>query len=357
MRKRGSPPKTPEATRQKVLSLASVGSQQWIAEQCGISQAMVSKIIRSLPADPLEKDKPQEPDRIEEFAQYHKEKFLHLQERFLKWVGDTAPKKKTIVSKNGQRKKILELNDIHAPFHNEEALAKAIRDNLDSDEVWIGGDLLDLFGVSRYPKSRITFSLVEEFQAGRAILRTLSETFPIVRVMGGNHDERWKKYLIAKNIPPDVLEFMRTAWPNSLSPLATICADFPNVHMLETTKVDYAEYGYISQMGDCLLSHAEKYSIIAGKTGVDVLDRIKKKLEPMGVVKPFKVLIQCHSHTGAKVWADYGVVIIEAGCLSRTPDYDGDPKLRGRQPVIGYVVAYQDNGVTDRNATNFIQLA
>lgn len=318
---------------------------------------MVSKIISRLPPDQLERNILPKADRIEEFAAYHKEKFLHLQERFLKWIGDTGPKPKPPKGKPGKRKKILELNDLHCPFHNEEALARAINEHSDSDECWIGGDLYDLFGVSRYPKSRQHFSLVEEFQSGRAVLRTIAERFPVVRLIGGNHDERWKKYLVSKAIPPDVLEFMRTAWPNCLSPLATICADLPNVSMMETKRVDYAEYGYLGQVGDCLLSHAEKYSIVAGKTGVDVLERIKKKLEPMKVVAPFNVLIQCHSHTGAKVWADYGVVIIEGGCLAMTPDYDGDPKMKGRQPVIGCTVIYQDDGITDKNATNFIQLA
>jgi hypothetical protein len=41
-----------------------------------------------------------------------------------------------------------------------------------------------------------------------------------------------------------------------------------------------------------------------------------------------------------------------------TPDYAGNPQLRGgmKPPVIGYTVVYQEDGVTDRNASNFIEL-
>lgn len=348
------PDSLPIETRAKIAELLEQGlSGRAVARSLGVSKSSVERYRDVSP----EKPKTVQPDRIEEHAAWHKEKFLELQERFKKWIGDTDKVRTVRTSLTRKsRVKILELNDIHAPFHNEEALAQAINDNRDADECWIGGDLLDLFGVSRYPKSRMAFSLVEEFQAGRMIIKTLAETFPIVRVMSGNHDERWQKYLVAKNIPPDVLDFMKFAWPDSMSPLARLCCDLPNVHMMEAKKIDYAEYGYIHQFGDCLLSHAEKYSIVPGKTGVDVLDRCKKKLEPMGVVTDFKVLIQCHSHSAAKVWADYGVVIIEAGCLSRIPDYDSSARIMGRQPIVGYTVVYQENGATDRNASNFIQL-
>lgn len=289
-------------------------------------------------------------------AEVNRERFLELQERFKFWLGDTGRVAKAPKRKAGKRKKILVLNDIHAPFHNEAALARAINDNRDADECWVVGDVLDLFSFSRYDKTSRPFSPIEEFQSGRVIMAGLAEAFPTVRVMHGNHDDRYIKYLVRAHIPPDVLEFMKYSFPNSLSPLAKLCADLPNVQMMEPKRIDYASYPFIHQIGDCVLSHAERYSRLTNKAVSDVIEWLMKKAKPMGIVDDFKVVIQAHTHSAGKTWNDYGVVGIESGCLALTPDYDGSPKLMGRQPVVGYTVVVQEDGRTLINETNFIQI-
>jgi hypothetical protein len=347
---------TPALSREKHTEIHRLKGLGWknvaIAAEIGVGVGTVSNYSHIPVPEPNEHRKH---DRIEEFSEFHREKFLELQARYRKWVGDTGDVK-TPKRKPGKRIKALAINDVHAPFHNEEKLAEALRRHKDADECWVVGDLLDLFGVSRYPKSRQDFALVEEFQSGQAIMRLLSETFPVVRVLHGNHDERWIKYLVAKNIPPDVLEFMRYAYPNVTSPLAKIASCFPNVQMMEPKRLDYAEYGYLYQIGDCVLSHAERYSKIPNKAVTDVIDAFMKKLRPMGVLDDFKVVGQAHTHGAGKTWNDYGVIGIEMGCLSRIPDYDGNARINGRAPVTGCTVFYQENGVTDRNASNFIEL-
>lgn len=349
---------TPALSRDKHAEIVRLHGLGWrnaaIAAEVGVSAGTVAN-YKEVPVPEGTKSAEQKHDRIEEFAQYHAERFQELLDRYRQWVGDTAALKPPKI-KPGSRKKILALNDIHAPFHNEEKLGAAIREHKDADECWLPGDVLDLFGVSKYPKSRQEFSLVQEFQAGQAVIRMLAETFAVVRVLHGNHDERWIKYLVAKNIPPDVLEFMRYAYPNSTSPLAKICAGYSNVHMMEPKRIDYAEYGYLHQIGDCVLSHAERYSKIPNKAVTDVIDAFMRKLKPMGVLDDFKVVGQAHTHCAGKTWNDYGVIGIEMGCMSRVPDYDGNPRINGRAPVNGYTLFYQENGVTDRNASNFYEL-
>lgn len=361
MRKRGAPPRIPQEVREKVKSLASVGSQLWIAEQCGVSQGLVSRILRELPPDQLEKDKPVERDTIEEFAAYRKERFLELQARFLKWLGDTGPKPKPPTKKSHALKKNAVINDLHVPFHHERALAQFLKENTDAEECWIAGDLFDLWSFSRYPKARQDFTPVEEFQQGRAVLRELASRFRRVRVMSGNHDDRWLKYLVAHNVPPDVLEFMRVVWPFADSPLAKLCSDFENVEMMKPAEVDFAKYPYIYQIGDCVLSHAEKFSKLDMKATAEVAAWLKSYAEPMGIVKAPRLLVQAHTHNAGKAWFGYEprIVGIEAGCMAKTPDYAGDAKLRGanKAPVIGYTVVYQQDGVSDINKSNFIQLA
>lgn len=332
-------------------------TNQQIAETVGCSEGSVSNVRRHLPPDPLEKDKPVEVDRIEELAAHHKQRFHELQERFRKYIGDTAsfshPK-----SKSSKNKKALCLNDLHVPFHHESALAAALRDNADADELWIPGDFLDLFNFSRYDKYTRPFSVWEEIATGRAVMRELASRFPVVKVMHGNHDERFVKWMVRdKHIPADVIEMLSMLHPDFKSPLAKLCADFKNVKMMPPKKVDYATYSFLHQENDCILSHAERYSKVRNKAVSDVIDVLMKKLKPMGLVEDFKVVGQAHTHSAGKTWNDYGVVGIEMGCMSKVPDYDGDPKLRGNQPIVGYTTFFQNDGVTDQNASNFYRLA
>jgi UDP-2,3-diacylglucosamine pyrophosphatase LpxH len=322
-----------------------------VAEEVGCGEGSVST-YKKIPL------LPQEHDRIEEYADYHKERFHLLLGRFNKWIGDTDKPKSPPKKRVGKRIKAAVCNDIHAPFHNEEAFAKFIRQNRDADECWVVGDVLDLFSFSRYEKTSRPFSPVEEFQSGRAVIKTLSEHFPLVRVLHGNHDDRFVKYLVRQNIPADILEFFKVMHPDFLSPLAKICAGYSNVHMMEPKKVDYAKFPFIHQIGDCVLSHAEKYSAITGKATADVIEWLQSYAKTMGIVSDFRFVIQAHTHQATKGWFKFGVVGIEAGCMALTPDYAGNPQLRGgmKPPVIGYTVVYQEDGVTDRNASNFIEL-
>lgn len=326
-----------------------------LSRACGVSKDAANK-YRSV--DRLLIDTPTpKVDRIEEFAEFHKEKFSELKDRFNKWIGNTGKLTKPPKKSAGKHVRAFVINDVHAPFHREDVLAKAIHQNRDCDECWVVGDLLDLFTFSRYEKYARPFSPVEEFQSGQIIINKLAETFPIVRVMSGNHDERFLKYLVRdKHLEPDIIEFLRFRYPNFTSPLANMCEGIENVVMMEPKKLDYASYGFLHQIGDCVLSHAERYSKVPAKTVSDVIEALKKKLEPMGVVKNFRVVAHAHTHTAAKVWGDYDVVGLELGCMSKTPDYDGSPRMMGRKPIIGYSIIQQDSGKTDINGSNFIQV-
>jgi hypothetical protein len=323
-----------------------------------VSTGTVANVLRTLPPDLLEKDKPVEVDQIELLSEAHKQKFQHLRERFKQWVGDAEKAPSPPKAKNSSTVIAAVCNDIHAPFHNGPAFARFIADNRDADECWVVGDVLDLFGVSKYPKTRQIFSLVEEFQAGQAIMRTLSESFPKIKVLHGNHDDRWIKYLVSKNIPPDVLEFLRFVYPHIESPLAKICSQFPNIEMMEPKRVDFAKYPFVHQIGDCALSHTEKFSKISMKTTADVIDWVKSYAEPMGILHDVKFLVQAHTHMAGKAWFGYGVVGIEAGCMALNPDYAGNAQLKGssKPPVTGYSRVVQVNGVTDRNLSQFVEI-
>ncbi len=356
-------PPLSQAKRQEILRLKGEGkSHQKICDALGVGLGTVSKVVH---ADPLLVEESSQLTAkelanraIDDHAEWHKEKFLELQERFKKWVGDTA---KPVARKACNKTKATTYfiaNDLHSPFVNLEAFGKAVMEAkaAGATEAIIPGDLMDLHSVSRYPKTRKSFSLVEEMQGARATVRTLAENFDRVYLMEGNHDERWFKWLVSMGIPPDILEFFKLEYEHSLSPLRKIAADFPNVKMLDVPTKENASYHHIAQVGDVVFSHAEKFSIIAGKATADVNLYCQKKYLPMGILKPYKVLIQAHTHSAARFYGDFGVLCIENGCLAQIPDYDGNPRLMGREPILGYTLLTQQNGITDQNKTHFYRV-
>jgi hypothetical protein len=331
-------------------------SARAIAKKLGVGKDAAQKYSERAPIGVEEEVK--DVDEIERLAEFRREKFQELNARFNKWIGDTDKPEKTRDRKTGKRIKVAVGNDIHTPYHKEWAVGRFIADNRDADECWIPGDVMDLLSFSHYPKSSQKFSAVEEFQSGRVLIRALSDNFPKVVIMSGNHDDRFIKYLVRLNIPPDILEFFRLMTPDFDSPLAKICAPFPNVEVAKPRELDDAKFPFIHQVGDCILSHAEKFSKIPNRAVGDVIHWLQSYARPQGLVDDFKVVIQAHTHQAGKTYNDYGVVGIEAGTLSAVPGYAGNPKLMGAQrpSVVGYTVVYQENGVTDRNATNFVEL-
>lgn len=98
--------------------------------------------------------------------------------------------------------KILILSDIHAPYHDVEALELAIKYGIDhgANCVLLNGDTLDFAGISRHEKDWRQRSVTEEFEVGRKLLEYIRYKFPKAQIIwkDGNHDERWEKYLYTK---------------------------------------------------------------------------------------------------------------------------------------------------------------
>lgn len=99
-------------------------------------------------------------------------------------------------------KNILILSDIHVPYHNLEALTLAIRYGLDHqvDTIFLNGDFMDFYSLSRYEKDPRKRDFVGELEMGRQILKRLRELFPNARMyyLQGNHDLRLEVYLKVK---------------------------------------------------------------------------------------------------------------------------------------------------------------
>jgi len=101
-----------------------------------------------------------------------------------------------------KQSKILNISDLHFPYHDNEAIKLALNYGLKKkvDCILINGDLIDFAGISRHEKDWRQRSINDEFNSVRAFLKGLRKLFPKTRIVFkyGNHDERWEKYLFLK---------------------------------------------------------------------------------------------------------------------------------------------------------------
>lgn len=109
--------------------------------------------------------------------------------------------------------KIAFLTDIHLPFYDKRALILAI-DYIRKYEpscIWLNGDILDAYSISRWIKEKNKENLQYEIDCVRSFLATIREIFDVpIYYKIGNHEDRWEHYIYnnAKAFSGiDVLEF------------------------------------------------------------------------------------------------------------------------------------------------------
>ena len=145
-------------------------------------------------------------------GEYHREKlsskeFVHpIAKNFGIPDGEREDMSAFIIPKNIKR--ALVINDVHVPYHDAEALTKALQYGLDysADCIIINGDFLDFYKISKYESDPRARSLKYEIETGRLILEKIRAIFPDVPIYFkmGNHEMRWESYLKIK--APELLD-------------------------------------------------------------------------------------------------------------------------------------------------------
>jgi predicted phosphodiesterase len=104
-------------------------------------------------------------------------------------------------------KKALLLFDVHAPFHDKQALEIALQFGLDAGctDVVIAGDFLDCFSTGYFRRDITVVEYRKELEIGRKLLEIIRNLFPDGNIYfkEGNHEERHQSYLELKS--PELL--------------------------------------------------------------------------------------------------------------------------------------------------------
>lgn len=94
--------------------------------------------------------------------------------------------------------RILVLNDIHFPYHDEEALSIALNYGIENkaNAIILNGDTIDMYQASRFIRDRRLRDIAGELEMTRQFLELLKNEFncPIYFKIG-NHEDRYENYL------------------------------------------------------------------------------------------------------------------------------------------------------------------
>jgi predicted phosphodiesterase len=255
------------------------------------------------------------------------------------------------------------ISDIHAPFHDEEKFAAMIAQTRGKVDVCIlAGDGPDFHNYSRFIKYGQHFTIQDEHKSFMSVLAMLSESYPEVIMIPGNHDERARKKY-AQILPPDLYQAVLSFHGNNAFDFAELMTrQFENIVIPTMPSSGFAEYRFLYQITgtDIVVGHPELFSRIACKSVSTFIDWLKKKAQPMGLIKNFNHAVMGHTHQAGKIYADFGVIGIENASLCMTPDYDAGPKLSGcLRPIVHGYTRFKTNratGITAKNDINLVYL-
>lgn len=257
------------------------------------------------------------------------------------------------VSKARQgRLRILVVPDLHAPFCDHAAIAAMLEREKDIDIAVLMGDIGDSYSLSRFLKyEQVPYE--QELASVTLLLQTFSERFPIVRVITGNHDgPRIEKQLLER-LTGDMVAAIRSMTGGTLDPIEVLCRRFPNIEKVAPQTENGHRLRWMTQIGDALFTHAEKFSKVPG-SALRSVDEWMTDFEDVIGLDDWRVLVQAHTHQlGWFPWKA-NRLLIETGCLCTSHGYQFTARIGGRPQRRGWVVLEQVDGRTDVNRSRMV---
>ncbi len=252
--------------------------------------------------------------------------------------------------KQGTKRKILVLSDLHIPFVDHDKMWAAVERGLEEgcDTLVINGDYLNADSLSTHAKFKM-HSLEEEVAFGACILEQLAGRFETVYLLDDNHvHARWRKWL-GEKVPPDRHFLM-------MHPYDYVCSGISNVIRAGNTHEQFSdELSHFMVLGDAVFSHG----FVSGKDGESVrkVQSWYKKWSSTLNLPPAKVFVHGHVHAHT-IQHDPDGAVIQIGCLASLEGlrYSLEGDMRYMPPVRGCVILEQDDGITNLTNIQLIKL-
>ncbi len=104
--------------------------------------------------------------------------------------------------------RLLYISDLHIPYHDIQAVKLAIKYGYEKGMrgIFLGGDIIDFYGISRYQRLPHLRHVKSDIEATRQFLYNLRTKFPELEIYYkiGNHENRWTNYLM--NQAPEIFD-------------------------------------------------------------------------------------------------------------------------------------------------------
>lgn len=268
------------------------------------------------------------------------------------WIGrKRTPKPKPPKWQAKQTQRFVLAGDFHAPFHDPELVAEMIAAEAgQTDTLIVTGDLMDFYSISRFLKYE-RIPIEQEIAGADALLGQLAAAFPDVLILEGNHDApRFEKQIRAL-LTPEMMHVVELLTGGNLSIVKMLTKRYPNVRFAPQQAGEH-QLGWLTQVGDLVCTHAEKFSITPGAA----LRKIEEGLtdfEHVYGLQPWRVLMQAHTHQFAMIPWHADKMLGETGCMCVTHGYQLSSRMGGRPQRQGYVTLTQQGGKTDVNSIRF----
>jgi predicted MPP superfamily phosphohydrolase len=268
------------------------------------------------------------------------------------WIG-----RKRIPFKHPQKwqakkeQRIVVAGDFHAPFHCPESVGELIaRESNYTDTLIISGDLMDFYSISRFLKyERVTIE--QEIAGTDALLAQLAAAFPDILIVNGNHDSQRFEKQLRSLLAPEMMHVVELLTGGNLSVIHMLAKRYKNVRFAPQVAGE-RELNWMTQVGDLVVTHAEKFSRVPG-AALRQIDEGLTDFDHVYNLKPWRVLLQAHTHAASLLPWKADRLLGETGCMCLTHGYQLTARMGGRPQRQGYVKLLQHGGKTDVNSVRF----
>ena len=203
------------------------------------------------------------------------------------------------------------MNDLQIPFHDPKALGvvvDCVRD-LKPHGIVLNGDVVDCYTISKFSKNPLRQgTLNQEIKLANQLLRRLAPVTTERWWLGGNHEDRLRKYIWDK------------------APELATEVNFPKLFHIEDEGFRWKDYGGSLRLGNLLVTHGSMVNKHSGWTA-------RSHLEKYGT----SILIGHTHRLGAFFKRDYKGIhgAWENGCLCLlSPEYDQFPNWQQGFSVV-----------------------
>ena len=191
-------------------------------------------------------------------------------------------------------------------------------------------------------------TIEQEIAGTDALLGQLSAAFPDVLIVSGNHDSQRFEKQLRSMLAPEMMHVIELLTGGNLSIVHLLAKRYPNIRFAPQQAGRY-KLGWLTQVGDLIVSHAEKFSRVPG-AALRQIDEGLTDFDQVYGLKPWRVLIQAHTHQLGVFPFKADRLLVEGGAMCLVHGYQMTARMGGRPQRIGYVTLQQTNGVTDINS-------